>query len=83
VIAMSFITTTVNRLEGVEAEYQPAHNTDYDMVVPAYVHVRFGQDHHATLSLKIEDARSLVESVGRILMLHDSVEHLAAEKAVA
>jgi hypothetical protein len=80
---MSFITTTVRHLEGVEAEYQPSHTTDYEMLVPAYIHVRFGENHNATLSLKIEDARSLADAVTKILMLHDSVEHLAAEKAVA
>lgn len=81
---MSYMSTNVNRFDGVVSEYLPAHGTDYGAQVPAYVLVHLGQDHHdATLGMRIEDARTLVADVTRILMLHDSVQHLAAEKAVA
>ncbi|WP_334028332.1 hypothetical protein [Nocardia terpenica] len=69
--------------DGVEVEYVPAHGTDYGSWVAAYITVELGKDHAATMGLSIEDARTLLERLTRILMLHDSVAHLAAEKAVA
>ncbi|MCX4095067.1 hypothetical protein [Nocardia sp. alder85J] len=75
---MSWMSLHANGFEGVEAEYSPTHGTDYGAQIPAYVLVKIG-DHHASLGLKIEDARVLSASLARILMLHDSVEDLAAE----
>ncbi|WP_114755812.1 hypothetical protein [Nocardia pseudobrasiliensis] len=79
---MSYMRTAVRCYDGVEAEYLPAHGTDYGTWVPAYILVQFAKG-DATLGLSIEDARTVMERLTRILMLHDSVEHLAAEKAVA
>ncbi|WP_231386885.1 hypothetical protein [Nocardia sp. BMG111209] len=56
----------------------PTHGTEHGAQIPAYVLVKLG-DYDASVGLRIEDARVLAESVSRILMLHDSVEHLAAE----
>jgi len=78
---MSYMSTQINAFDGVEVEYLPAHATAYGSVTPAYVLVKLRQG-HATLGLQVEDARTLVEAVTRILMLHDSVEHLAVEMSV-
>ncbi|WP_019930590.1 hypothetical protein [Nocardia sp. BMG111209] len=77
-IVVSWMSLHVHEYDGVEAQYTPAHGTDYGAQIAAYVLVKFaGGD--ASMGLKIEDARVLAESLSRILMLHDSVEHLAAE----
>ncbi len=67
--------------DGIEVEYVAAHGTDYGTWVPAYITVALVNG-YASMGLSIEDARTLLERLTPILMLHDSVEHLAAEKAV-
>ncbi|WP_238846414.1 hypothetical protein [Nocardia terpenica] len=80
---MSWMDLRVHSYDGIEAEYVAAHGTEYGSWIPAYITVELGKDHAAMMGLSIEDARVLLERLTRILMLHDSVEHLAAEKAVA
>ncbi|WP_231387204.1 hypothetical protein [Nocardia sp. BMG111209] len=79
---MSWMSIQANAYEGVEAEYTPSHGTDYGTQVPAFVWVKFTGTRDASLGLLIEDARELAGQLTRILMLHDSVEHLASEMAV-
>ncbi|WP_280377310.1 hypothetical protein [Nocardia wallacei] len=83
-IAMSFIATMITGFDGVEAEYVPARqNVDGEMV-PAFVRIRLVgvPESKATLTVTVEDARTIAEALPQILMLHDATVRLAADCAV-
>ncbi|MFF0455256.1 hypothetical protein [Nocardia africana] len=82
-IAMSFMSVSVSKWDGVEATYREAYQYKGTSVA-ASVDVRLDSDRSdARLNLSIEDARTLAEQLPQILMLHDQAERLGAEKAVA
>nr|WP_231951502.1 hypothetical protein [Nocardia terpenica] len=78
---MAYMSTfNSSGLEGFEVEYDPAHLDD-GRRQPAYVRIHLtGTDAH--VGMQIEEARQLATTLQNVIMLHDSAERLAAEKAV-
>jgi hypothetical protein len=85
VIAMSFLAMMTTGFDGVEAVYEPARPNDLGRTTQAFVRVKLNgvSAARASMTLTVEDARTLAEALPQILMLHDAAERLAAEKAVA
>ncbi|WP_040827755.1 hypothetical protein [Nocardia jiangxiensis] len=82
-IAMSFLAMMSTGFDGVRAKYVPAVRNALGGRNSAVVRVELIGVPASSLTLTIEDARTLAQTLPQILMLHDAAEHLAAEKAVA
>ncbi len=80
---MSFLAMMTTAFEGVDAVYVPATRNALGRMNSPVVRVRLKGVSASSLTLTIEDARTLAEALPQILMLHDAAERLAAEKAVA
>ncbi|WP_040817363.1 hypothetical protein [Nocardia jiangxiensis] len=82
-IAMSFLAMMSTGFDGVRAKYVPAVRNALGRMSSPVVRVELNGVTASSLTLTIEDARTLTETLSQILMLHDAAERLAAEKAVA